>query len=89
MTAPLSGVVTLDLRATADAQFTSAAATVRRNVRQALDGLGDGDFVKVRVNRWSLPSDVAGLIPSGVRVQIEADDAATLRLWRVAFGVPS
>lgn len=75
-------VRTLDLRAAEQVPAWRA----RNQNRHALAGMVDGDHLRLRVDRHSLVTDVLGLIPLGVRVQIEADDAVTSAAWLSALG---
>ncbi|MFM2720479.1 hypothetical protein [Microbacterium mcarthurae (nom. nud.)] len=75
-------VQVIDLRwSLSDSEFREPAWRVRNRMRHLLAQLEAGDFVRLCVDRSSLPSDVIDLIPADVRVQIESDDATTLHRW--------
>lgn len=88
-TAPASAtttcVVTIDLRSSPGERYTVPAWRTRHAIRRTLDAVSAGDIVQLRVNRWSLLSDIDGLVPADVRVQVSADDNATAREWHQAL----
>lgn len=77
-----SSVVTIDLRYSPADQYETPAWRARHDLRRVLEDVASGDIVQLRVNRWSLPTDVVGLIPAHVRVQVSATDIETAREWQ-------
>ncbi|MFE5408766.1 hypothetical protein [Microbacterium sp. NPDC056569] len=84
---PLGTVVTIDLRRTRGNRYAASAWQTRHTIRHQLAELQPSDVVKLKVNRWSLVSDVFGLIPTGTRVQVSADAFTTVRDWERALEV--
>lgn len=86
-------VQVIDLRTPPNTSGSSERAVpawmARNRFRHAMAGVAPGQAVRLQIDRQSLITDVLGLVPEGVRVQIEADDIFTLRRWSEALGVIS